>query len=166
MEAADKITLVSSDGQKFEISAKAAKRSVVINKMIEDFAEQTEFPINNVNGKNLEKITEYLKHYENTEPKPIAQPLPSKNFKECVDEWTFGFLPTQLEDVFDLFQGANFMDIQSLMELMAAKIANVISNKTADEIRSTFNISNDFTKEEEAQMLTEDKWKVEEVEEN
>ena len=166
MDAGDKITLVSSDNEKFELSTKASKRSVLINKMIEDYQDKTEFPVNNVNKKNLQKIVQYLEHYENTNPTNPQAPLPPKGFQNCVESWDFEFLPTELEDVFELIQGANFMDIQPLMELTAAKIADVIRNKTADDIRTTFNIKNDFTKEEEEQMIKGDKWKVDEIGEN
>ena len=166
MDAGDKITLVSSDNEKFEISTKASKRAVLINKMIEDYQDKSEFPVNNVNKKNLQKIVQYLEQYENKDPTNPKAPLPSKNFKDCVDDWDFKFLPTELEDVFELFQGANFMDIQPLMELTAAKIADVIRNLSADDIRKTFNIQNDFTKEEEEQMIKGDKWRVDEIGEN
>ena len=67
---------------------------------------------------------------------------------------------------------ANYLDIKSLMELACAKIASLIKGtdspiprdfsnslgKTTEDIRKTFNIVNDFTKEEEQQIRDENRW--------
>ena len=50
------------------------------------------------------------------------------------------------------------MDIKSLLDLTCAKVAALIKGKTPEEIRKTFNIVNDFTPEEEAQVREENKW--------
>ena len=53
---------------------------------------------------------------------------------------------------------ANLLDVKSLLDLACGKVASMIKGKTPDEIRRTFNIRNDFTPEEEAQVLEENKW--------
>ena len=53
---------------------------------------------------------------------------------------------------------ANYLDIKSLLELSCAKVASLIKNKTVAEIRAFFNIENDFTPEEEAQIQEENRW--------
>ena len=53
---------------------------------------------------------------------------------------------------------ANFMDIKSLLELACAKVASMIKGKTIPDIRKFFNIENDFTPEEEAQIMDENRW--------
>ena len=45
---------------------------------------------------------------------------------------------------------ANYLDIKSLLELACARVASMIKNKSVQEIRTFFNIENDFTPEEEA----------------
>ena len=55
------------------------------------------------------------------------------------------------------------MDIKSLLNLSCAKVASLIKGKTPEEIRSTFNIVNDFTPEEEAQVTEENKWYEESI---
>ena len=102
-----------------------------------------------------------MEHYENTEPKEIERPLPSQNFKECVDEWDFNYIEVELDMIFEIILGANYMDIKPLLELASAKVASIIKGKTTDEIRKTFNITNDFTPEEEQQIIEENKWCME-----
>jgi S-phase kinase-associated protein 1 len=50
------------------------------------------------------------------------------------------------------------MDIKPLLDLTCAAVASMIKGKTPEEIRKTFNIVNDFTPEEEAQVREENKW--------
>ena len=161
MDADKKITLVSSDGEKVEISSKAVQRSVLVKGIIEDYPDDAEVPLNNVKSNILKKIKEYLEHYENEEPKEIERPLPSQNFKECVEEWDFNYINVDLELIFELILGANYMDIKPLLELASAKVASIIKCKNNEEIRKTFNITNDFTPEEVQQILEENKWCME-----
>ena len=161
MDAEKKITLVSSDGEKVEISSKAVQRSTLVKGIIEDYPDDAEVPLNNVKSNILKKIKEYLEYYENQEPKEIERPLPSNNFQECVGEWDFKYIDVDLEMVFELILGANYMDIKPLLELASAKVASIIKGKTTEEIRKTFNIQNDFTPEEEQQIIEENKWCME-----
>ena len=55
----------------------------------------------------------------------------------------------------------NYMDIKPLLELASAKVASIIKGKTTEEIRKTFGIVNDFTPEEEQQIIEENKWCME-----
>ena len=55
------------------------------------------------------------------------------------------------------------MDIKPLLELSCAKVASMIKGKSVQEVRSLFNIENDFTPEEEAQIMEENKWAEEAI---
>lgn len=55
--------------------------------------------------------------------------------------------------VLPLLQAANFLNIKPLLDLTCAKIATKIKGKSVEEIRKTFNIVNDFTPEQEAQVI-------------
>jgi S-phase kinase-associated protein 1 len=50
------------------------------------------------------------------------------------------------------------MDIKALLDLACAKVASMIKGKTPEAIRKTFNITNDFTPEEEEAVRAENKW--------
>ena len=54
------ITLVSSDGEKMQIAAKAAQRSQLVKGIIEDYPDDAEVPLNNVKSNILKKIKEYI----------------------------------------------------------------------------------------------------------
>ena len=162
LEDDTKVILISSDSKKFETSAKAAMRSNLVKLSIDNCREDIiEFTVNNVKGNILEKIVEYREHYKNEEPKEIERPLPSANFKECVGEWDFNYIDVDLGFVNELLLASNYMDIKPLYELSSAKIASIIKGKTTEELRRTFGITNDFTPEEEQQIIEENRWCME-----
>ena len=152
------ITLVSSDGEKMQISAKAAQRSQLVKGIIEDYPDDAEVPLNNVKSSILKKIKEYLEHYQDSEPKEIERPLASQNYQDCVEPWDFEFINIELDTIFEIILAANYMDIKPLLELASSKIASIIKGKTPEEIRKIFNIQNDFTPEEEQQIREENQW--------
>jgi S-phase kinase-associated protein 1 len=77
---------------------------------------------------------------------------------EIVQEWFATFVAVEQDVLFELILAANFMDIKPLLDLTCASVASMIKGKTPEEIRQTFNIVNDFTPEEEAQVREENKW--------
>ena len=158
MDVDKKITLVSSDGEKMQISAKAAQRSQLVKGIIEDYPDDAEVPLNNVKSSILKKIKEYLEHYQDSDPKEIERPLASQNYQECVEAWDFEFINIELDTIFEIILAANYMDIKPLLELASSKIASIIKGKTPEEIRKIFNIQNDFTPEEEQQIRDENQW--------
>ena len=151
MEAGKAIKLKSNDGKVVELTSKAASKSGLLRGIIEDYPEDSEFPLNNVNGATLEKVKEYLIHYENQEPPIIQKPFKDKDFSKCADPWDFKFLGDDNNVILDIIRAANFMDIKPLIELASAKVASKIRGTTTESIRKDFCIEN-FSKEEEEQI--------------
>jgi S-phase kinase-associated protein 1 len=150
MDSGKTIKVKSSDGKVIELSTKAASRSKLLSGIIEDFPEDSEFPLNKINGATLEKVKEYLSHYQDSEPRQIEKPL-QKDFKDCVDEWDYKFIGDDNSQILALIFAANFMDIKPLLELAAAKVATLIRGTTTESIRKDFEIK-DISEEEDKQM--------------
>jgi S-phase kinase-associated protein 1 len=150
MDSGKTIKVKSSDGKVIELSTKAASRSKLLSGIIEDFPEDSEFPLNKINGATLEKVKEYLSHYQDSEPRQIEKPL-QKDFKDCVDEWDYKFIGDDNSQILALIFAANFMDIKPLLELAAAKVATLIRGTTTESIRKDFDIK-DISEEEDKQM--------------
>ena len=150
MDVEKTIKVKSSDGKVIELSTKAASKSKLLSGVIQDYPEDSEFPLNKINGATLEKVKEYLSHYQDSEPRQIEKPL-QKDFKDCVDEWDYKFIGDDNDQILALIFAANFMDIKPLLDLAAAKVATLIRGTTTESIRKDFEIK-DFSKEEEKQM--------------
>ncbi|CAN0884571.1 SKP1-like protein 11 [Linum grandiflorum] len=53
---------------------------------------------------------------------------------------------------------AEYLNIKELLDLTCQKAAHMISGKTMEEMRKIFNIKNNFTPEEEANIRIENRW--------
>merc|ERR1712203_1251682 len=97
--------------------------------------------------------------YHHTNPaKEIEKPLKSADMREVVSEWDANFVEVDQETLFELILAANYMDIKPLLDLTCAKVASMIKGRTPDEIRKIFNISSDFTPEEEIKVRADNPW--------
>ena len=60
--------------------------------------------------------------------------------------------------LFEVTMAANYLDVKPLLELCCAKVASLIKGKSVEETRQFFNLANDFSPEEEAQIMEENRW--------
>jgi S-phase kinase-associated protein 1 len=151
------LQLISSDGQKFEIEVELARTSKLIANLLDDSSETEEIPVDQVSGKILQKVMDYLNHIKTTPATKIEKPLKGE-FNECVSEWELSFIDLENEDLFDLMMAANFMEIKALLNLTCAKVASKIKGKNPDEAREAVGVVNDFPPEEYAKLYEENKW--------
>lgn len=154
----NQLKLQSSDGKEVEVAVDVACMSTLIKNMVEDSGTDEAIPLPNVKSEILEKVIEYCKHHKDNPPEEIAKPLKTSNLEEVVSQWDAAFVDVEQDKLFELILAANYLDIKSLLDLTCAKVASMIKGKTPEEIRKQFNIVNDFTPEEEAQVREENKW--------
>ncbi|XP_020193292.1 SKP1-like protein 1 isoform X4 [Aegilops tauschii subsp. strangulata] len=143
------ITLKSSDGQEFDVEEAVAMESQTIRHMIEDDCADNDIPLPNVDSKILSKVIEYCKKHVQASPKPDLKSFDAEFVK--VDRAT----------LFDLILAANYLNIKGLLDLTCQTVADMIKDNTPEEIRKIFNIKNDFTPEEEAEVRKENQWAFE-----
>ena len=157
MDVDKTIKVKSNDNVVVELSSKAAAKSGLLKGIIEDYPEDSEFPLTSVDGKTLEKVKEYLTHYQEENPNKIEKPLKSNKFEECANEWDLKFIGDNNDTVLALILAANFMDIKPLLELAAAKVACIIRGTTTESIRKDFGIT-DLNDQEKKQIETDKKY--------
>jgi S-phase kinase-associated protein 1 len=129
-------------------------------------AKEMTIPLPNVKSSILRKVIEFCEHYQTPgqEMPEIAKPLKSEDLSQCdippyyVEFVNFGESTEEQETLFNLILAANYLDIKPLLDLTCAKVASMIKGKTPQEIRSTFNIADDFTPEEEAKVRADNPW--------
>ena len=150
----EKVKLISSDGQDFEVEVKVAQMSETIRNLIEDTGIDNAIPLPNVTGKILAKVVEYCKHHTE-HPTPVSEDKRDEKRTDDIIPWDQDFCKVDQATLFELILAANYLDIKPLLDLTCKTVANMIKGKTPEEIRKTFNIKNDFTPEEEEQVRKE-----------
>ena len=154
----EKVKLVTMDGETIEVDKDIACKSVLVRGIVEDNDVNDEIPLPTVKKDILEKIIEYCEYIHKNAAPEIDKPLRSSNLSDVVNEYFANFVNLEQEVLFELIMAANFMDIKSLLELACAKVSSIIKGITIPEIRKYFNIENDFTPEEEALIMDENRW--------
>ncbi len=124
-----------------------------------DSGAEEEIPLPNVKSAVLKKVIEFCRHALDSPPTEIEKPLKSANMQEVVaDKWYAAYIEVEQELLFELILAANYLDIKPLLELGCASVAAMMKGKTPEQIRQLFHIEKDFTPEEEAQIIAENKW--------
>ena len=155
----NKVGLISSEGDLFKVDIEVAKYSDLVKSMLSD-DDNDDIPLPNVNSDVLAAVMEFCNyHIQNGPMAEITKPLKSVNMVENVSEWDALYINKFTQDMlFKIIMATNYMDINPLLNLACAKVASMLIGKTPEEIRATFNITNEFTPEEEAQVRQENKW--------
>jgi S-phase kinase-associated protein 1 len=127
----------------------------------EEGAGILEIPLTNITTAVLKKVVEFCEILLTEEPMvEITEPILSNNLAEIVPYVYARFINSidQQDMIFDLMLAANFMDIKPLLTLTSVTVATLMFDKTAEEVRATLDLSNDFSPEEEQQLIRENRW--------
>ncbi|GAB2216128.1 hypothetical protein Droror1_Dr00023896 [Drosera rotundifolia] len=144
------VTLESSDGATFVVDVAAATLSQAIKHWLDEENDtDMAIPFPNVTSTILAMVIEYCKKHAGPEP------------EDALKEWDAKFANVDQTVMFDLILAANYMDIKGLLDLFCQSVADMIKDKTVEEVRKIFNIENDFTEEEERALRDEHKWAFE-----
>ncbi|KAF4620209.1 hypothetical protein G7Y89_g14612 [Cudoniella acicularis] len=155
------ITLLSNDGMSVSVDRTVAERSMLIKNMLEDLGEgaiTSDIPIPNVNESVLKKVIEWCEHHKNDPPTAPDDDSDSRKKTTDIEEWDQKFMQVDQEMLFEIILASNYLDIKPLLDVGCKTVANMIKGKSPEEIRKTFNITNDFTPEEEEQIRRENEW--------
>ena len=154
-----KVQLKSSDNVIFEVPVDILQKAKLLSDLLYEACEEKEtIFLREVDSFNLEKIIQYLKHYKDFEPKEIPKPFPERTDDAFLrgilnDDWTFDFLQQMsLEDLINLVNSANYLQIDGLIKIIAAKLAHEMCNCEIEEARRKFGIECDMTEEEIAEI--------------
>ena len=158
------INITSSDSENYVMSKNLYQHSKYLKNLVISSQEISEeivssVPLNNVSSMVLIKIIDFLEKYDNSPFEKIEKPLKSDDLSYCVGKEYLDFLESmELELLFEVIKAANFLEIESLLDLTCAKVATMLKGKSVEEIRNTFGIENDFTPEEEEEIRKENAW--------
>lgn len=162
-EAGPSIKLISRTGDPFELPYAAARLSETVKNACSDEDDDNDLPedveIVKVDTPCLEKVVEFLKHYNEEALKEIKTPLENNTFDGVVQqEWYRDFVKgVDQPMLFDLVTAANFMAIQPLLDLTCLQVSCQLMGKSAEEIRVTLNIPR-LTANEETKAREDHPW--------
>ena len=140
------IVFITSDFHRIEADKNVLDQSTVINDIVEDVGDDEPIPLPTITAKVLTKILEYCSFYN------------VSHTEREIKDFDKGFVNINMDFMFDLIQGANFLNIKGLLDVLCAAVADRIRGKTPEQIREVFGIVNDLTPEEEAAALAEHSW--------
>ncbi|CAN0902967.1 SKP1-like protein 4 [Linum grandiflorum] len=112
----------------FELEKSAAEQSETIKKLIKEMGTYGVIPLDNVTGSILSRVIKYCRMH-------TSAAAEADKFRK----WDQEFIKVNMAMLFDL--------ILELLDLTCQKAAHMISGKTTEEMRTIFNIKNDFTPE-------------------
>ncbi|CAH8386265.1 unnamed protein product [Eruca vesicaria subsp. sativa] len=161
MSTTKKIELTSSDGESFIIDEAVALQAGTLANMIEDDCVAEAIPLPNVTGTILAKVIEYCKRHVDAAAAKAEAADGGASLDDEVKAWDAEFMKIDQSTLFELILAANYLNVQNLLDLTCQTVADMIKGKTPDEIRTTFNIKNDFTAEEEEEVRRENQWAFE-----
>ncbi|KAK4146159.1 Skp1 family, dimerization domain-containing protein [Dichotomopilus funicola] len=161
-KSTQKVTLTSNEGTNVEVDRAVAERSMLIKNLIDDLGDEAiiggAIPIPNVNDPVLRKVIEWCEHHRNDAAQTADDENDNRKKTTDIDEWDQKFMQVDQEMLFEIILAANYLDIKALLDVGCKTVANMIKGKSPEEIRKTFNITNDFTREEEEQIRRENEW--------
>ncbi|CAI0547363.1 unnamed protein product [Linum tenue] len=145
-------------------------QSQTIKHMIEDDCADNGIPLPNVTAKILAMVIEYCKNHHGSPDGAAEDGLKNWDAEfvkvgavedEAMKTWDKKFVKVDQDTLFDLILAANYLNIKELLDLTCKTVADMMSGKTPEEIRKIFNIKNDYTPEEEAEVRRENQWAFE-----
>jgi S-phase kinase-associated protein 1 len=156
--APKKVKLKTSDNIIKEVDSNILMKSKLLDNLLKDSNEEELFSLPDVDSKYLELVIKYLEHYKDFEPKEVPKPFPERTDEEFMkgilnDQWTYDYLTNQtLEELINLLNAADYLQIEGLINIIAAKLAHEMCNCEVEEARKKFGIECDMTEEEIAEI--------------
>ena len=144
------VNIQTGDNETYAIRASViTSQSIVIADMLDD-SDDSHIPLPNITSNELPKIIEYCNWKYEADKQKISEDVRTA--------WINNFIDMDQQMLFNVILGANYLGIQSLLDITCKAIADMMNGKTPEEIRTTFNIVNDFTPEEEEEIRRENSW--------
>mmetsp|Transcript_14853 Transcript_14853/g.22506 ORF Transcript_14853/g.22506 Transcript_14853/m.22506 type:complete len:178 (+) Transcript_14853:207-740(+) len=164
------ISLNSSDDKTFHITYGEGKVSKLVeNTMDNDIHirnDHRETNNNNnvillpkVHSETLSQIVRFMRYHKDEPLLPISSPFKSCSLEDVItQEWYISFINSMdRKKLFQLINGANYMDIEPLLNLGCLAVSAQMMGKSAEEIRVMLNIGK-MDEDEELRAKDEHSW--------
>jgi len=144
---AEQIKVQTNDGHVLEVDETVAKKWGLIKNLIELTGNVSDLPqpvqLTDISSTILPKIVEWTKQHL-TDPQ-LNEPLDENQRKRIdIPQWDRQFLDIDQAIILGIMVGANYLDLQLLVEMTCKKVADMIRDKTPEQVRQTFRLVNDL----------------------
>ena len=150
------VTVAADDGSERVLKdINVWKQSVTIMEMVKDTDPGKTIPLAAVPKEALDKVVEYMEK--------MAAFKADGTTDEDKQQWISEYKKTmeaqdQLPLLFQTMTAANFMNVKTLLDELCKFVAEMIAQRTPNEILDYFNIKKDATWEEEQELIATHKW--------
>ncbi|KAK1681120.1 hypothetical protein QYE76_041968 [Lolium multiflorum] len=178
------LVLVAEDGVEVSISRPAARMSHMLRLLMEDSCADGPIPAPNVHSDILDLVVQYCEkhgpHYDPEASERARNPFPPfpveltptvSSIKPVtyvdpdphgLKDWDKDFISLDNSTLFEVILAANYLNIEDLLDLGTTTVADMMRGRKPEEIREIFEIENDYTPEQEAEVRKENAWAFEE----
>lgn len=156
------IKLQSCDGEIVDVDIEVAKMSSTLRNMIEDLGLDDEddeevLPLRNLSKDTLVRVVEWATRHKEDPYQPDEDETVEVKAKD-IDQWDRDFFAVDQAILLNLINAAYYLNLQVMLEIGCHVVADLIKDKTTEEIREYLEIENDFTPEEEEALRKENAW--------
>ena len=150
------VTVAAADGSERVLAdINVWQQSETIAEMVKDTDSGDTIPLASVPSEALDKVVEYMEQ--------MAAFKAGGASDEDKQQWVSEYKKTmeaqdQLPLLFQTMTGANFMNVKTLLDELCKFVAEMIAQRTPNEILDYFNIRKDATWEEEQELIATHKW--------
>lgn len=146
------VTLVTSDAQRFVVTRGVVALCKTILNILDECSGDDGAPLVPLPAVDAATLTHF-----------IVVANKAVELKEEVREWFKEYATKNLsqKDLFELLMAANYLNAKVVLDACCNFVASMIAGKTPEQIREVFNIKNDFSVEEEEEILRENAWAFE-----
>lgn len=151
------VTVKAGDGSERELKdINVWQQSETIMEMVKDTDPGDTIPLAEVPSENvLNKVVEYMEKMAAFK----ADGTSDKDKQQWINEYKKTMeAKEQLPLLFQTMTAANFMQVKSLLDELCKFVAEMIAQRTPNEILDYFNIKKDATWEEEQELIATHKW--------
>jgi S-phase kinase-associated protein 1 len=119
-----------------------------------DDEEIVRIPVSAINHETMLKVAEFQERYSGGGG---ADPDDQDKRDEAV-RWNSAYVQSLIglgganSLIYDVMSAANFLDSPKLLDVLCVAVADLVRDRTPDQIRSMLNILSDFTDEEQASV--------------
>lgn len=146
------VTVAADDGSvRVLADINVWQQSVTIMEMVKDADPEQTIPLASVPKEALDKVVEYMEK--------MAEAASDEDKQTWINDYKKSMeAQDQLHLLFQTMTAANFMNVKTLLDELCKFVAEMIAQRTPNEILDFFNIKKDATYREERELITTHKW--------